>query len=182
MRASWSVGARVSLRCQPCYGGLYTNLSTDGHVFIWHKSSGIAVERLEAHHPRTNSVTWNPADPCMFATCGDDGKIKMYVWAFYPGYEMGLLTFVNYSWSNKERSRQIAYKSPHSNGTVNRGSPRNSSWRDSGEHHQQHHNAEVWHGVYWTVSFLFSFLPRPCLSLSRFLTLVVFSWCTLCND
>lgn len=52
----------------------------DGHVYIWHKSSGIAVERLDAHHPRCNSVTWNPADPCMFATCGDDGKIKMYVY------------------------------------------------------------------------------------------------------
>jgi len=64
---------------QLCECGLRANLSIDGHVFIWHKSSGIAVERLDAHHPRCNSVSWNPADPCMFATCGDDGKIKMYV-------------------------------------------------------------------------------------------------------
>ncbi|KAM7189629.1 vacuolar protein sorting-associated protein 1 [Naviculisporaceae sp. PSN 640] len=53
--------------------------SEDGCVYIWHKSSGILIEKLEAHTPPCNSVSWNPADPCMFATCGDDGKIKMLV-------------------------------------------------------------------------------------------------------
>ncbi|KAK3327676.1 WD domain-containing protein [Cercophora scortea] len=53
--------------------------SEDGFVCIWHKSSGILVEKLAAHQPRCNSVSWNPVDPCMFATCGDDSKIKMQV-------------------------------------------------------------------------------------------------------
>ncbi|KAK0627045.1 WD40-repeat-containing domain protein [Immersiella caudata] len=51
--------------------------SDDGLVCIWHKSTGIPVHRMEAHHPRCNAVSWNPANPCMFATCGDDHKIKM---------------------------------------------------------------------------------------------------------
>ena len=24
-------------------------------------------------------MVWNPADPVMIASCGDDGKVKMYV-------------------------------------------------------------------------------------------------------
>ncbi|KAJ0299350.1 hypothetical protein COL516b_009230 [Colletotrichum fioriniae] len=51
--------------------------SEDGNILIWHKNSGAAVERLEGHQPRTNAVTWNPADPCMLASCGDDGKVKI---------------------------------------------------------------------------------------------------------
>ncbi|KAK0635741.1 WD40-repeat-containing domain protein [Bombardia bombarda] len=51
--------------------------SEDGYVMVWHKATGIAVQRLDAHQPRCNSVAWNPADPTMFATCGDDNKIKM---------------------------------------------------------------------------------------------------------
>jgi WD repeat-containing protein 26 len=35
------------------------------------------VERLLGHYPRCNAVTWNPTDPCMLASCGDDGRIKM---------------------------------------------------------------------------------------------------------
>lgn len=50
---------------------------TDGNILIWHKNSGAAVERLEGHQPRTNAVSWNPADPCMLASCGDDGKVKV---------------------------------------------------------------------------------------------------------
>ena len=52
-------------------------LGVDGHVCIWHKSTGLPVERIIAHLPRCNAVSWNPTDPCMFATCGDDNKIKM---------------------------------------------------------------------------------------------------------
>ena len=51
--------------------------SEDGNIVIWHKNSGAAVERLLGHLPRTNAVSWNPADPCMIASGGDDGKVKM---------------------------------------------------------------------------------------------------------
>lgn len=50
--------------------------SEDGNVFIWHRGLGL-VERLAGHASRCNSVNWNPTDPCMLASCGDDGLIKM---------------------------------------------------------------------------------------------------------
>ena len=55
----------------------FADMNLDGNVLIWHKSTGIPIQKLEAHHPRCNAVSWNPVDPCMFATCGDDAKIKM---------------------------------------------------------------------------------------------------------
>lgn len=51
--------------------------SEDGNMFIWHKKIGAAVERLPAHLKRCNGATWNPADPCMLASCSDEGPIKM---------------------------------------------------------------------------------------------------------
>ncbi|KYK58650.1 WD domain-containing protein [Drechmeria coniospora] len=48
--------------------------SEDGNLFIWHKTTGVPVERLHAHMPRCNAATWNPTDPCMLASCGDDGR------------------------------------------------------------------------------------------------------------
>lgn len=50
-----------------------------GGILIWHKNTGAAVERLHGHLPRCNAVCWNPTDPCMLASCGDDGRVKMYV-------------------------------------------------------------------------------------------------------
>lgn len=56
-----------------------TSGSEDGNIFIWHKNIGAVVERLRGHLPRCNAVSWNPADPCMLASCGDDGRIKIWV-------------------------------------------------------------------------------------------------------
>ncbi|KAI8961572.1 WD40 repeat-like protein [Daldinia sp. FL1419] len=53
--------------------------SEDGSINIWHKTSAQLVQKITGHIPGCNSVSWNPADPCMFASCGDDGKIKMYM-------------------------------------------------------------------------------------------------------
>jgi WD40 repeat protein len=52
--------------------------SEDGNILIWHKNIGAAVERLAGHQPRCNAVSWNPADPCMLASCGDDGVVKIW--------------------------------------------------------------------------------------------------------
>ncbi|KAL6402475.1 WD40 repeat-containing protein [Ilyonectria robusta] len=52
--------------------------SEDGNILIWHKNTGAAVERLPGHHPRCNAVSWNPADPFMLASCGDDGRVKIW--------------------------------------------------------------------------------------------------------
>lgn len=56
-----------------------SHIHTDGTLVIWHKNIGMQMFKLEAHKPRCNAVCWNPTDPCMFASCGDDSKIKMYV-------------------------------------------------------------------------------------------------------
>ncbi|KAM4056126.1 WD domain, G-beta repeat domain-containing protein [Hirsutella rhossiliensis] len=52
--------------------------SEDGSVLIWHKNTGAAVERMHGHMPRCNAVCWNPTDPCMLASCGDDGLVKVW--------------------------------------------------------------------------------------------------------
>ncbi|KAK7757214.1 hypothetical protein SLS62_000763 [Diatrype stigma] len=52
--------------------------SEDGFIYIWHKASAQLVEKLTGHTPRCNSIAWSPTDPCLFASCGDDGKIKIW--------------------------------------------------------------------------------------------------------
>ncbi|KAJ0114956.1 WD domain-containing protein [Diaporthe amygdali] len=63
------------------FGGANENFvisgSEDGSVFIWHKNSGHSVAKLEAHRPRCNAVAWSPTDPCLLASCGDDGLVKI---------------------------------------------------------------------------------------------------------
>lgn len=51
--------------------------SEDGNILIWHKNTGAAIERLPGHNPRCNAVAWNPADPCILASCGDDNCVRM---------------------------------------------------------------------------------------------------------
>ncbi|KAH6655308.1 WD domain-containing protein [Truncatella angustata] len=64
--------------------------SEDGAINIWHKATATPVERLVGHQPRTNSVSWSPTDPCLFASCGDDGKIKMYGTIFHEAIPLSL--------------------------------------------------------------------------------------------
>ncbi|KAL2152510.1 hypothetical protein VTH82DRAFT_5694 [Thermothelomyces myriococcoides] len=88
------------------FGGANENFvisgSEDGHVFIWHKVTGILVQEAEAHHTSCNAAAWNPTDPCMFATAGDDGRVKI--------------------WSNRERARALASAARQSNGIAARAS------------------------------------------------------------
>ncbi|AEO63391.1 uncharacterized protein THITE_2108573 [Thermothielavioides terrestris NRRL 8126] len=78
-RYTGQTGGQFTIRSG--FGGANENFvisgSEDGRVFIWHKMKGILVHEAEAHHPSCNTVSWNPCDPCMFATAGDDGRIKM---------------------------------------------------------------------------------------------------------
>lgn len=53
--------------------------SEDGYVYIWHKELGELVESIPGHAKRSNSVAWKPDDPSMFASCSDDGRVK--IWA-----------------------------------------------------------------------------------------------------
>ncbi|KAK4226515.1 hypothetical protein QBC38DRAFT_227380 [Podospora fimiseda] len=93
------------------FGGAHENFvisgSEDGKVYIWHKVTATLVHRADAHSPRVNAVAWSPSDPAMYATCGDDGKIKI--------------------WSSKDRARMWASKAQRSNGAPLR-SANTSSW------------------------------------------------------
>lgn len=38
------------------------------------------VAALDAHHPGTvNAVAWHPTNPGIFASAGDDRRVRMYV-------------------------------------------------------------------------------------------------------
>jgi len=60
--------------------GCYSNaLLSDSAIYIW-RTTGHLVESLPAHAPGcVNAVAWHPKDPCMFASAGDDRKVRMYV-------------------------------------------------------------------------------------------------------
>ncbi|KAJ3488308.1 hypothetical protein NLG97_g6222 [Lecanicillium saksenae] len=81
--------------------GFVVSGSEDGNILIWHKNTGAAVERLQGHSPRCNAVAWNPADPCMLASGGDDCRVKI--------------------WSNKTRAAELR--------TMHARVPSNNGWR-----------------------------------------------------
>ena len=60
-----------------CYLILIDN-PVDSKIHIWHKENGSLIETLSGHSTGCVScVAWNPADPCMFASAGDDKKVRM---------------------------------------------------------------------------------------------------------
>lgn len=63
----------------PLYHGLLlTAIVPDSRVYIWHKVNGMLVETLDGHRSGcVNAVAWNPQDPNMFASAGDDMKVRM---------------------------------------------------------------------------------------------------------
>ena len=55
-----------------------TDSNLDSKVYIWNKESSTLLEALEGHgRGCVNAVSWNPADVAMFASGGDDGKVRM---------------------------------------------------------------------------------------------------------
>jgi len=70
-----------------CFGGAAENFvlsgSEDGRVYVWHKENQQLIETLQGHGKGqsgkacVNTVDWNPTDPGMFASGGDDRKIRM---------------------------------------------------------------------------------------------------------
>ncbi|KAI1926513.1 hypothetical protein LOZ64_000279 [Ophidiomyces ophidiicola] len=64
------------------FGGAAENFivsgSEDSKIYIWHKENSTLVETLEGHSSGcVNAVAWNPKDSGMFASAGDDRKVKM---------------------------------------------------------------------------------------------------------
>ncbi|ESZ98592.1 WD domain protein [Sclerotinia borealis F-4128] len=53
--------------------------SEEGNVVIYHRENGTVVEKLEGHKKGCcNAISWNPTNPAMFASAGDDGKIRIW--------------------------------------------------------------------------------------------------------
>ncbi|KMU83058.1 WD repeat-containing protein 26 [Coccidioides immitis H538.4] len=51
----------------------------DSRIYIWHKENCMLVETLEGHAKGcVNAVAWNPKDPGVFASAGDDRKVKIW--------------------------------------------------------------------------------------------------------
>ncbi|KAL5355646.1 WD40-repeat-containing domain protein [Aspergillus floccosus] len=65
------------------FGGAAENFvvsgSEDSRVYIWHKENGTLVETLEGHISGcVNSICWNPTNPGMFASAGDDCLVRIW--------------------------------------------------------------------------------------------------------
>ncbi|KAJ5706619.1 hypothetical protein N7488_006420 [Penicillium malachiteum] len=65
------------------FGGAGENFvvsgSDDSCVYIWHKENGSLVETLHGHEKGcVNSISWNPANPGMFASAGDDHAVRIW--------------------------------------------------------------------------------------------------------
>jgi len=57
---------------------------TDSQVYIWHRENGTLIETLKGHGHAlgretgcVNAVAWNPTNPGMFASAGDDRQVRM---------------------------------------------------------------------------------------------------------
>jgi hypothetical protein len=73
-----------------CFGGAEESFvvsgSEDGAVYLYHRKTGRLLERLKAHDKGSvNSVTWHPRLHNIFASCGDDGTVRL--WG--PGVDEG---------------------------------------------------------------------------------------------
>ncbi|KXL44763.1 MAG: hypothetical protein FE78DRAFT_418955 [Acidomyces sp. 'richmondensis'] len=65
------------------FGGANENFvisgSEDSRIYIWRRQTGMQVACLEAHAPGTvNAVAWHPIDHDVFASAGDDRKVRIW--------------------------------------------------------------------------------------------------------
>ncbi|KAG8529886.1 uncharacterized protein KY384_005367 [Bacidia gigantensis] len=59
--------------------GLVISGSANSKVYIWHKENGTLIETLAGHaYGCVNAVSWNFANPTMFASGGDDKKVRIW--------------------------------------------------------------------------------------------------------
>lgn len=56
----------------------FADAPTDSKVYIWRRQTGDQVAALDAHSPGTvNAVAWHPTNPAVFASAGDDRRVRM---------------------------------------------------------------------------------------------------------
>eukprot|EP00118_Oscarella_pearsei_P002921 m.12198 g.12198 ORF g.12198 m.12198 type:complete len:568 (+) comp23868_c0_seq1:226-1929(+) len=65
-----------------CFGGVNEDFiasgSEDHKVYIWHKQTETPIMVLSGHTRTVNAVSWNPKNPSMLASAGDDGYVKVW--------------------------------------------------------------------------------------------------------
>jgi WD40 repeat protein len=65
--------------------GFVVSGSEDSRIYIW-RTNGQLVEALDAHPDGcVNAVAWNPTDPKVFASAGDDKKVRIWKPAILRG-------------------------------------------------------------------------------------------------
>ncbi|ERF68823.1 hypothetical protein EPUS_06267 [Endocarpon pusillum Z07020] len=69
-----------------CFGGSAENFvvsgSEDSMIYVWHKDNGCLIQKLRGHAYCVNAVAWNPGDPGMFASAGDDCRVRIWSCSF----------------------------------------------------------------------------------------------------
>lgn len=66
-----------------CFGGIEDNFvvsgSEDRNVYVWDRETGVVIDVLSGHgEGSVNSVSWNPKNERMFASCSDDNTIRIW--------------------------------------------------------------------------------------------------------
>ena len=79
---SYAGARQVEFVIRSCFGGagegFVVSGSEDSRVYIWRRQTGMQVASLEAHGPGTvNAVAWHPGDPAVWASAGDDRRVRM---------------------------------------------------------------------------------------------------------
>jgi WD40 repeat protein len=66
-----------------CFGGadekFVASGDKDGWVYIWRRDSGALLKTLQGHVGGVNAVCWNPRNPFMMATAGDDKTVQVWL-------------------------------------------------------------------------------------------------------